>query len=267
MSKIRTIGVSIVAAVAVSAVAAASASAALPELGKCENVGTGGAYRYAKCVIPSATHKGPYEFKAGPGALPKFEAEIGTPKLETTGRRKVSCTAGFIQGEWTGIKTATITLIELSGCGTEKTKCATSISGSSIKNQNPLEGELGLIRGGEKPIVGLDIKAKTPSTEVLSFICGQPILEPPVETWVIEGSVIGSVKPPNSMRTEYKLLYAAAAGKQAYESFEGGSTDVLSAKIVTESGPVTETVGLTLKGSEKAFILLIGEEDLEIKAK
>jgi alpha-tubulin suppressor-like RCC1 family protein len=241
----------------------------LPEVGRCVKVTTKkGAYKYGNCIVSAPGHKGSFEWMPGPGPQPKFEAEIGTPKLETVGKKKVGCTAGFLQGEWTGAKTATITLIELSGCGTATTKCATSIAGSSIKNQNPLEGALGLIVGGEKPLVGLDIKPKSPSTEVLSFICGQPTVEPPGEAWSIEGSVIGSIKPPDSMHTEFQLLYAASGGLQSYERFEGGLKDTLLVTRVIEGEPARgEQAGLTLKGSEKSFIVLTGEEPVEFKAK
>jgi hypothetical protein len=254
----------------VAAFAAAQASAALPELGRCEPAGTSGKYKYKNCIIP-ASGNGAFEFHPGPGAKPKFEASIATPQLQTVGGKKVGCSVGGISGEWTGPKTATITSLAFEGCGsaTQHTKCTSGLSGTSISNGNPLEAELGLIVGGEKPVVGLDIRAKSPNTEVLSFQCGTPITEPPAEHWTIEGSVIGSLKPPNRMVSEYKLLYAATNGLQQYQKFEGGGTDVLSAKILNLEtlGMTTEQVGLTLKGPEKPYLFLIGEEPLEIKAK
>jgi hypothetical protein len=267
MSRMRMAAAALIVGLAATAFAAAGASAAVPEVGRCQP-STEGNYKYKGCIIASSPGRGAFEFHPGPGAKPKFEAEIGIPRMETVGKKKVGCSAGFLQGEWTGAKTATITLIELSGCGTALTKCASGITGSTIKTMNPLEGELGLIVGGEKPVVGLDIKPKSPSKELLTFICGQPILEPPAETWVIEGSVIGAIKPPNKMRSEFKLFYAGPGGKQKYQKFEGGPTDVLTATIVNEKAEMlTEQLGLTLKGSEKSFIVLVGEEEVELKAK
>jgi hypothetical protein len=149
------------------------------------------------------------------------------------------------------------------------TKCTSSISGTTIQNQSPLEGELGFIVSGEKPLVGLDIKPKSPSSEVLSFTCGKPRVEPPGEVWTIEGSVIGSIKPIDVMRTAFTMLYTASKGLQSPERFEGGLKDTLLASRLLEGEPEPkrEQAGLTLKGPEKAAIVADGEEPLEIKAK
>ncbi|TMK23510.1 MAG: hypothetical protein E6G62_12220 [Actinobacteria bacterium] len=81
--------------------------------------------------------------------------------------------------------------------------------------------------------------------------------------------MIGSIKPADRMVSEYRLLYAAKNGVQQYQAFEGGVTDVLSAKILNEEtlSLTTEQLGLTLKGPEKAYLDVLGEEPLEIKAK
>ena len=271
MSRIRMAALALVAVAVTAAFAAAQASAALPEIGRCAPAALkNGNYKYKSCVVPaSPPGKGAFEFTPGPGAQPKFEAGIGTPVLRTVGGKQVGCANGGIAGEWTGPKTATITSLAFEGCGTAKTKCATNPGGSTITNGNPLEGELGLIVGGEKPLAGLDIRAKSPNTEILSFQCGSPITEPPAEHWTVEGSVIGSIKPADRMISEYRLLYAAKNGVQQFEKFEGGGTDVLSATILNEEtlGLTTEQLGLTLKGPEKAYLDVIGEEPLEIKAK
>jgi hypothetical protein len=270
MSRIKMAALALVAVALAVAFAAAQASAALPEIGRCEPAaGHHGNYKYKGCVIPATPGTGAFEFHPGPGVSPNFEAVIGTPRMQTVGGKKVGCATGGITGEWgPGGKTATITSISFEGCGTEHTKCGTTPNPSTISNSNPLEGELGLIVGGEKPLVGLDIRAKNPTTEsVLSFDCGTPITAPPAEHWTIEGSVIGSIKPPDLMVSEYKLLYAAKNGVQQYAKFETGLNDVLSANITGESGLTTEQLGLTLKGPEKSFIDVIGEEPLEIKAK
>ena len=269
MSRIRMAALSVVAVALAAAFAAAQASAALPEIGRCAPAALkNGNYKYKSCVIPaSPPGTGAFEFTPGPGAQPKFEAGIGTPVMRTVGGKQVGCANGGIAGEWTGPKTATITSLAFEGCGTAKTKCATNPGGSTITNGNPLEAELGLIVGGEKPLAGFDIRAKSPNTEIVSFQCGTPITEPPAEHWTVEGSVIGSIKPADLMVSEYRLLYAAKGGVQQYQKFEGGGTDVLSANITGESGLTTEQLGLTLKGPEKSFIDVIGEEPLEIKAK
>jgi hypothetical protein len=263
----------VVAVAAATAFAAAQASAALPEVGRCV-AKPGGKYKYSGCVITASAGTGKFEFEAGAGPKPKFEALVNVPKMETAGGKKVSCSSGLVSGEWTGANTASV-ILEFQGCGNAKAgggavSCSTSPTGGSIKTEMALEGVLGFIKGGGtlKPVVGLDLKPKSPSTELMTFFCGQPIVEPPASTWTVEGSVIGRITPVNSMRTEEKLTYAATLGKQAIEMFEGGAKDVLSAKIVNEKAEVsTEALGLTLKGVEHAFIPFVEEEAMEIKAR
>jgi hypothetical protein len=268
-SKIRVVGLIVAVAVAGSAFAASSASAALPELGRCaKGASPTGAYKYKSCVIPAPGHTGAYEWEPGPGAKPKFSALIGLVTLETVGKATVKCGSGQFSGEWTGPKTASVNLL-FGGClnGASKKTCQTSPTGQGdIKSEQALEGELGFIQGGEKPVVGLDVKPKSPSTTLLSFTCGGPPETGVGEPWSLEGSVIGQIKPTNLMTPTLKLIYKAVAGKQIPEQFESGVKDTLIANRLVGTEPKTEQAGLTLKG-ETQVIVAEGEEPLEIKAK
>jgi hypothetical protein len=267
MRQIRLLGACVAAVAAVSMLATAAASAALPELGRCEKVGTGGAYKYKNCIIPSSEGKGAFEWSPGPGAKPKFTAETGTVFLETVGHAKVTCTFGTVSGEWTGPKTANVNL-SFSACqNSAKKTCQTSpTTGASIQTEQPLTGELGFIHGGEKPTVGLDLKATAPATTLLTFTCGGPPEAALPETWTVEGSVIGPVKG-NGMILNRKLFYKATGGKQNPEQFEGGPKDTLLTNRITGlEPPKSEQAGLTINGPEKPYITAEGEEPLEIKA-
>ncbi len=263
------VGLCTVAALVVAATAVASASATIPEIGRCEHVTTKkGKYQYNNCIKPNPSGKGSYEWTPGPGAKPAFAAEATTVLLETVGKSKVQCGSADYTGEWTGAKTATVNLA-LHSCQNTATKkiCSTNpTNGAEIKTEQPLEGELGFIVGGEKPTVGLDLKPKSPSTVVLSFTCGGPPEPELGEPWLVEGSVIAEVKPPNLMKSEYKLFYKATAGKQVPEKFEGGVKDTLIANRLVGMVQKVEQAGLTLKG-ELLPIIATGEEPLEIKAK
>jgi hypothetical protein len=270
MTKIRMAGLCVVAAIAASAVASVSASAALPELGRCEKVGTtGGAYKYKNCVIAAPANSGAFEWRPGPGAKPKFTAETGTVVLETVGHAKVTCTFGTVSGEWMGPKTANVNL-SFSACqNSAKKTCQTSpTTGASIQTEQPLTGELGFIHGGEKPTVGLDLKPTAPATTLLTFTCGGPPETSAGEVWAIEGSVIGQEKVIDTMTPAFKLLYKAVGGKQVPEQFESGVKDTLIAnRTAGVEPPKSEQAGLTINGPEKAFIAAENEEPLEIKAK
>ncbi|MCW3027759.1 MAG: hypothetical protein JWN81_970 [Solirubrobacterales bacterium] len=271
MRKTGMVGVCIAGVLAVSALAGASASAAVPEVGRCTRLtAPTGAYKYKSCVIPSPGHNGPFEFEPGPGPKPKFSALISLVTLETVGKATVKCGSGEFSGEWTGPKTASLNLL-FGGClnGATKKSCQTSPTAQAdIKTEQALEGELGFIAGGEKPVVGLDVKPKSPSTVLLTFVCGGPPEVGVGEPWTVEGSVIGSIKPTNNMKLAFKLGYKAVAGKQIPEQFESGVKDTLiTNRIVGIAPPITEQAGLTLKGETTQTILAEGEEPMEIKSK
>jgi hypothetical protein len=265
------IGLCTLAAVVVAAVAAASASAALPELGRCEAVSKTGKYQYSNCVKPNLAGKGNFEWKPGPGAKPKFAAEVSSVKLETVGKTTVLCASADYTGEWTGAKAALVNLA-FHSCENPATKkvCSTNpTAGAEIKTEQALEGELGFIVGGEKPTVGLDLKAKSPSTILLMFTCGGPPEPELGEPWLVEGSVIAPIKPVDVGRTEFKLFYKATAGHQTPEQFEGGVKDTLITERLLGTEKKTEQAGLTLKNEalSATAIFAVGEEKLEIKAK
>jgi hypothetical protein len=242
MRQIRLLGACVAAVAAVSMLATAAASAALPELGRCEKVGTGGAYKYKNCIIPSSEGKGAFEWSPGPGAKPKVTAETGTVFLETVGHAKVTCTFGTVSGEWTGPKTANVNL-SFSACqNSAKKTCQTS------------------------PTTGASIQTEQPATTLLTFTCGGPPEAALPETWTVEGSVIGPVKG-NGMILNRKLFYKATGGKQNPEQFEGGPKDTLLTNRITGlEPPKSEQAGLTINGPEKPYITAEGEEPLEIKA-
>jgi hypothetical protein len=271
MRRIRIIGLCLLGAMALAAFTTSSASAALPELGQCKNVGTGGAYKYKGCVVPAPGNKGAFEWVPGPGAKPKFEGSgIFEAVLETVGGTKVNCGPSEFFGEWTGPKTASVNLV-FKGClliGTSK-PCSTQPNNpSEIKTEMPLEGELGYISGagGEKPKVGLDLKPKSPSTSLLTFNCQSLPGEPVGEPWTITGSAIGEEKVLNKMKEVFIWLFRQVNGKQIPEKFETGVKDTLLAERIVGAEKITEQVGLTLKEERKTFITE-GEEPLEIKAK
>jgi hypothetical protein len=279
MKRMRIAGLCVVVVCAIGASAAATASAALPELGRCVNVGGGGKYKNKTCVIPSASGNGAYEWQPGPGGKPKFAVEIGEVELETVGNAKVSCGFSELTGEWTGGKTATINL-RFQGClntGTAKScqsqpnqpaQITTSTVFEGEEIPTPIEGELGFIKKPPMPQVGLDLKPKTGSSTILSFSCGGTLGGETPEQWSLEGSVIGRIRPVAVMGTAVKMNYLALKGKQVPEKFEEGAKDTLIANrtIIVPPEVKTEQAGLTFRTEEK-IKTVFGEyeEPLEIK--
>jgi hypothetical protein len=257
--------------------AAPTASAALPELGRCvqvEGVKEGkktvyhGNYGNKGCTRekPGA---GKYEWSPEAGTEKTFSgagsAEAAT--LETVGGRQIACGVGRSEGEYTGAKTEKLTFT-LNNC--EET--ALHVPCQSVNPEEkevkpiegtiktlPLEGELGFISAGEKPVVGWAIKPAIGS-DIAVFECGTTLgLGTKV---VVEGAFITTVKRPlDRMAEEFHQRYAAIDGKQTPEQLEGGTADTLTASFLTGLEKTSEEAGYIAK--EELYV----EEPLEIKAK
>src|SRR6478736_9184428 len=97
MRRIWTLAASVAAAFMLMGMSGAALAAeypltGLPELGRCKNVGSGGAYTSNGCIKVAEGHNGRFEWFPGPGAKGNFEAPvIGEVKLETVGKKKIQC--------------------------------------------------------------------------------------------------------------------------------------------------------------------------------
>jgi hypothetical protein len=268
-----------------SAIAAASASAELPELGRCVKVeGTvvgkktvyAGDYTGKSCVKSSPTKTGKYEFLPGPGAENHFYGigEEPEPIIQTVGGKKIECSEMVVKGEYTGAKTEKAE-VSFGGCqtGSEPVReCQTNPTDEGVITETgTFEGELGVIKGDEKPAVGWDLKREGTG---FVFDCGIPPQGVTVET--IEGSVIGELHKAffgsdiDKMSLYSELRYRATKGIQMPEAFEGKPADVLSSKIVEGVTTSTEQTGLTTTFESKSGLGESNEspanqEPLEVK--
>jgi len=238
------------------------AEAALPEIGRCvkaekttvgKEVRYHGGYTFSDCIAENYLHSGQFEWLPGPGPKNKFSGSGGVTKLETVGHAKVKCSAVSNNGEYTGAKTATVTL-HLTGCElTGKGICQSAGAAPGEIVTGPLAGELGFIRDEFKEAtaftsVGLDLKHE-PS--LLNAECGTSKVQ-----LSVTGSVIGTITPFDKMSSAFTLKFAQSAGKQIPEHFEGGVNDTLAASF----GSGSEAAGLA--GVDK----FANEERLAIKA-
>jgi hypothetical protein len=261
MKTFRRAALSLIVVAGLGAGMTAAAQAAPPEFGKCvPAVGKTGEYKGKNCLAPAAG-KGTYNWQPAPGPKPTFSGVGEKVSLETPGKVIITCAAATFEGSYTGPKTETVTAT-LIGCilssSPSQQKCQTTPAKEG-EIEASLEGEIGFIRGGEKPLVGLDLKPKSPSTVFATFQCGKLPETGPSGT--IEGSVIAPIKPINHAAEEFKLLYQATSGKQAVEHFEGGPNDTLTVKLISGIETKTEPIAL------HAVVLDSNEEPTEIKAK
>ena len=138
--------------------------------------------------------------------------------------------------------------IELQACVNGEGKDCQSITNPQAKSlieTLPLEAEVGFIKDEVERTprviqVGLDIKPKSPLTDLVVYECGNAL-----ETYTLEGSVIGKLKPFDKMTTVSDLAISVVKGAQVPEMFEGGSKDTLSTTI-TSGLTSSETVATTL---------------------
>jgi len=248
---------------------AAFAERALPEFGKCTKVAAGstGAYTGPTCVTLATTKPGHYEWAPLTSEeKDTFSGAGNEPVIATAGRLPVKCIVANISGTYTGPKTATAK-IEFQGCVNGENKQCTGLTTPNSKSEIetlPLEAELGYIRdeevNGHRVVqTGLDLKPTSPLTEFVTYECGNVL-----ETFTLEGSVIGALRPIDKMTSSPILTYKATkAGVQVPEAFAEGAPDTLSTKITSGVPPASTTFASTLAMKPVA---LADSTEVEIKA-
>jgi hypothetical protein len=233
---------------------------ALPEIGRCVKVPSErvdkttvyhGLYVDAGCTYEEPQKEAKYEWE--PGLESKgFTGSSKVVTLETFGKKKIACTESSETGEFTGLKTATMS-VTLTGCThtSNKEPCQSSGADSGEISIPSVSGELGFLEDmatseGIQAKVGMDLKHE-PS--IISATCGS-------EAVTVTGSVIAPVASIDKMVATNSLSPKQKAGAQAPESFEEEAKDVLSATI----GSGVEQAGL------QTAIKVAPEEKFEIKA-
>jgi hypothetical protein len=244
-----------------SPVQAVKAQAALPEVGRCalaESTGEGkskvfhGAYEDKGCTTEVLGHEGRYEWITG-AAKAKFTAKSGLSTLAGAGGAAVACNSSSVSGEYTGAKTVAAT-VTFKGCKTVAGKAVCQSNGAAAGEMvaSGLTGGLGFIEDEQTTsglLVSVGVDLGNGST-LLSAQC-----DGVGEALVVKGSVIAPIAKIDAMSKTFTLTYAASAGKQSPEQFEGGSKDTLTATL----GSGAEQAGLV--ATEK----VANEEPLEIK--
>jgi Regulator of chromosome condensation (RCC1) repeat/IPT/TIG domain len=245
-----------------------TAAERLPELGRCVKVAAGtGAYTRRSCVPESPGHTGSFEWQPGPGARAGFKGTIASVALQAAGGSLITCGASEFSGGYTGAKSETLSL-SFHGCrnGAGKPCQSSPTNAGEIATAQALEGQLGFIRSGLRPKVGVDFKPKSPSPSLLSFECREGA-ELPTQV-LVEGSVIAQALPIDAMKSLVKLTFKAKGSVQVPERFEGGLSDTLSVTFTGPSGKTgPERAGLILLGASTKYVVASNEEPLEIKAK
>jgi hypothetical protein len=229
-----------------------------PEVGQCLSAAVGegkpttysGGYSDKKCTKPNTTQTGKYKWVPGPGPRPSFAVSVGATTLETVGKAQVKCTSGTGSGQYQAVKTETITLT-FTGCSLSSSQaaCQSEGRGSGEVETAALVGELGFIKGGAKPTVGVDLAPSSSTGNVMQFSCGPTSVN-------VGGSIVAPISSTDKMASSFTVKAKAAKGIQRPEGFEGAGKDTLT----WDSGLGQEQLGLT------SAVKIVGEESVEIKA-
>ena len=227
--------------------------AGVPEFGRCvPSPSVTGKFATSSCTTKSpGEESGAYEWTTWPffGKAGLHLSSTAAARLRTATGTTVACHGTELTGEYKGSRTISAGL-SLRQCRTARShpmQCH-SAGGSDILESEPLVGTLGLIQGGRRPTVGLDLAPATGS-RFMTFKCGSEGLS-------LSGAVIAHLVGVDTMASQFNLVFKASSGKQAPESFEGGTTDTLT----LAGGGSEASARLVTAG------VLLSEEPIEIKA-
>ncbi len=229
------------------------------ELGRCVRAVRGeGSYRNAKCTRVAAPSSGRDNWLPGPGeGADRFSINFKAVALEGTSRKAlIECAAGRGEGQYTGPTTLEVLTLVFTGCGEVPLKglssdCQNSGSQNGEIRLPELAGELGFLgHKGKKATVGVDLNPAS-GTVLASFECGGASESTGKGTGSgsareLEGSIIGKLAKVDRMTQTNALAYAASAGHQVPEHFEGAAPDVLT--LLVGSGKTAEPATLAGTG-------------------
>ncbi len=276
----RRIGLGTVATVVLSAMLASSAQAAtpeyslsgLPEIGRCVKLPKKHKGNYGKACTKHGMNRGKYEWipvQSGEAKM-KFTLSMVAPTITSTGAKaaEIQCEVATGEGEYTGVKTFTVTKIVFETCRNpavegEKTFCQTPKGPlyGNIEASN-LAGELGFITNTRKVHeVGFSLSG------TVTFECegANETLKEGVGTGTtreVTGSAIGQVSSLlESMDANFNAKYEASGSSQKPERFEGGPKDTLTEFVTPFLSTETTEEPATFTG----LAAFKNEQPLEIK--
>lgn len=277
MTRLRLIGMCLVAIVAVGAAVASAASAFTeqpPEVGRCLKL-TGGRFKDANCkTAAKVTSEKKYEWYPAFGANGKGEEKLVEPskrfysavskestaiQLETVHSEIVRCKKQTSEGEYTGPKTNRAFNIIFTGCESGGNNCISTNPKATSKGEivvKELDGEIGIEKVGLTPATDKIANVFRPmSGEILTeFECVGLKL-------VVKGEVMVPIKA-NTMVTTQTVKFTATKGKQKPEKFASdptGTKRVLFAKNSKleeffQAGQTLTTIQTNLEKAEASSV-------------
>lgn len=249
MSRLKLIGLCLVAALASGSLAVARAWAEPPEIGHCVSH-AGGKYTNNICTKAAKGKKiGSFEWEAG-AIKNKFSGTGGAGTLETVALAQVKCKTESSHGEFTSSKTVGNVAVSFTGCESGGYKCDTVGAKEGEIVTNPLAGTLVWEKYRKK--VAIDLVPQ--STELfVEFACGPANAK-------VKGSVLTNI-PANKSETKIEEKFTAKKGKQKPEYYYTSKTEKVKDVLITKiggPGAAYEQSGQTITNVQ------IDEEALEV---
>ncbi len=204
-----------------------------PMFGICGDNGTGSPRYGTRTCTTEPTPAGP--FRWSPIFSGDFETSATTIKLETSSKVKLQCVAETGTGEYTGPKSLGDVVLTFTGCTGMSAKCTTPGQAEGVIQTAPLEGLLGTVTAGAKPIestVGLELAGSSPSRMFAEFSCGS-------STFALRGAAIAQVTANAEVGTAKSsekgknpsIRFVETKGRQNPRAFEGATPDPLEASV------------------------------------
>ena len=254
MTRVRLVGLCLVAALAVSVTTVAGASAAAPEYGRCEKaekVGKEykGKFSNSGCTkeVPESERakKGKYEWH--PGVLKaKQTSKGGKGILEEAGKYSVGCESEESTGEYSGTKDVRHLTVKFKRCEAPGLICTSPGHEKGELETVPLEGRV-VWESESKHKTALDLFPEG-GGDFIEFNCGGTL------TVAVRGSILVPVTA-DKMSSTVTLKYVGKKGIQKVQDYEESGSkikDVLEANFAG-SGFVqaSQTITSTVTNEEK----------------
>jgi hypothetical protein len=223
MTRIKLLGVALVAAFAFAALSVASAQAADPVLLVCSKVKETGLYIDQNCLKHSETHKGNWElllFLAGEKIPLKTETKTAT--LESAVGEVITCPTSTSGGEITSEDNINGIVVKFTECkghkSGQKEECAVNSTnrepGSGEIVTNTLKGLLGLVAKPSESTSGVGLLLEPESSAVFVTIAGTACSTEAT----VENNVAGEEATINQATLSLIIPFIGASGVQKIKS-------------------------------------------------
>jgi alpha-tubulin suppressor-like RCC1 family protein len=218
-----------------------------PEIGRCVHQAQG-AFKDAKCTETSSGGAGSYEWAPPPLTKAGFRGVAKTMTMETVGGISVKCQEAALLGEYVSARKLTATLTA-KGCdapGAFGGTCTSEGASSGEVVSAPLVGQLRIVSGGAKPVVGWVL------TGARSEVAGA--MECGANAIAVTGELIAPIASVDKMGTSTKLKVKQKKGHQEPEQLEGAGKEVLVFKVGDSEQQAGLAVSMTLSNEEPVEI-------------